>query len=105
MRMDEIGNVLDKIHEHMAKTDRINPEYRQEFQELDKNIRAMKQVQNDNAATELASLDRNGPFSGCEVRVGASANRCADHAFIDAFAGYWRVGGVHWTDGHASYQV
>ena len=62
MRMDEIGNVLDKIHEHMAKTDRINPEYRQEFQELDKKIRAMKQVQNDNAATELASLDRKARF-------------------------------------------
>ena len=52
--MDEIGNVLDRIHEHMAKADRIDPQYRQAFQELDKNIRAMKRAQNDNAATELA---------------------------------------------------
>ncbi|MCZ4053028.1 DUF4404 family protein [Oxalobacter sp. OxGP1] len=60
--MDEIGNVLDRIHEHMAKADRIDPQYRQAFQELDKNIRAMKRAQNDNAATELASLDRQARF-------------------------------------------
>ena len=56
--MDEIDNVLNRIHEHMEKTDRIDPQYRKAFHELDKNIRAMKQAQNDNAATELASLDR-----------------------------------------------
>lgn len=60
--MDEIGNVLDRIHEHMAQTDRIDPQYRQAFLELDKNIRAMKRVRDDNAATELASLDRQARF-------------------------------------------
>ena len=60
--MDEIGNVLDRIHEHMMETDRIDPQYRQAFLELDKNIRAMKRVQDDNASTELASLDRQARF-------------------------------------------
>ncbi len=60
--MKEIGNVLDRIHEHMDKTDRIEPQYRQAFHELDKNIRAMKRVQDDNAATQLASLDKQARF-------------------------------------------
>ena len=65
--MDEIGNVLDRIHEHMMETDRIDPQYRQAFLELDKNIRAMKRVQDDNASTELAS--GNGCVAGKDVHA------------------------------------
>ena len=56
--MVEINDTLDQIHAHLAKTEKVDPELQKEFHELDKNIRAMKAVQKENGATELAELDK-----------------------------------------------
>ena len=58
MKMVEINDTLDQIHAHLAKTEKVDPELQKEFHELDKNIRAMKAVQKENGATELAELDK-----------------------------------------------
>ena len=42
--MDNIDDVLDQIHTHIAKTDNIDPSLQKDFHELDKSIRAMNEV-------------------------------------------------------------
>lgn len=42
--MVEINDMLDQIHTHIAKTEKVDPALQKEFRELDKNIRAMKTV-------------------------------------------------------------
>lgn len=44
IKMDNIDDVLDQIHTHIAKTDNIDPSLQKDFHELDKSIRAMNEV-------------------------------------------------------------
>lgn len=56
--MDNIDDVLDQIHTHIAKTDNIDPSLQKDFHELDKSIRAMNEVKKNNGEMDLAELDR-----------------------------------------------
>lgn len=72
--MDSADNVLDQIHTHIAKTDNIDPILWKEFQELDKNIRAMKEVENNNGPMELAELDKQARLLAAKFET--------DHPYI-----------------------
>lgn len=61
--MDNIDDVLDQIHTHIAKTDNIDPSLQKDFHELDKSIRAMNEVKKNNGAMDLAELDRQAKAS------------------------------------------
>lgn len=60
--MEDVKNVLDQIHMHIAKTDNVDPLLQKEFSKLDKNIRAMNVLKNDSGTAELAELDKQARF-------------------------------------------
>lgn len=56
--MENVNKVLDHIQAHIAETDGIDPSLQKEFHELDKDIRAMKALENHGSAAALSELDR-----------------------------------------------
>lgn len=56
--MENIHEMLDHIQTHIVETDGIDSSLQKEFRELDKNIRAMKALEDHNGAADLAELDR-----------------------------------------------
>ena len=55
--MQKIKDKLDQIQTHLSSTQGLDPALKQEYRELDDNIRKMMAVKNENAASDLAIMD------------------------------------------------
>ena len=55
--MQKIKDTLDQIQTHISSAGQVDPALKQEYQELDDNIRKMMAVRNENAASDLAMMD------------------------------------------------
>lgn len=55
--MQKLNDKLDQIDKHISSVDQLDPALKQEYNELNDNIRKMMVVKNENAASNLAALD------------------------------------------------
>ena len=55
--MQKIKDKLDQIQTHLSSTEQVDPALKQEYRELDDNIRKMMAVKNESAASDLAIMD------------------------------------------------
>ena len=81
--MQKLNDTLDQIQQHISSTDRMDPALKQEYRELNDNIRKMMAVKNENAQSDLAALDRDArriavKFEVKHPHVGGLVRQLAD---------------------------
>lgn len=65
--MQKIKDKLDQIQTHLSSTQGLDPALKQEYRELDDNIRKMMAVKNENAASDLAIMDSDARRIACQI--------------------------------------
>lgn len=81
--MQKIKETLDQIQTHISFTGQIDPALKQEYQELNDNIRKMMAVKNENATSDLAVMDSDArriaaKFEVKHPHVGSLIRQLAD---------------------------
>ena len=81
--MQKLNDTLDQIQQHISSTDGMDPALKQEYRELNDNIRKMMAVKHENAQSDLAALDRDArqiavKFEVKHPHVGGLVRQLAD---------------------------
>ena len=67
--MKEIDRVLEQVQKHIADEKTLDPVWKKQWAELERNIRAMNSVKNHGAQADLVALDRHARELAAEFDI------------------------------------